>query len=565
MSTTITDLPLEVVEELDRFFKTRHLARLFMTGDAKLAALLCACRRRVCKLTQRLQSSSDLVGRLLFRYSHTIKTQIENVNINFLSSLRSLTIVEGAGSGESYDSVIDVSSLTNLEHLCVQSQWLIIQSIVLPQSITAVELSNIGCDTPVANLESCSNLKRLALNSFATQPVLESFLGSVKWPPFLESLRLSVGTGYDCGVMAALLPTTVSALSITARYPSIVVDVSSLIANLLSLRVLTIGVAKSSVTQPLPSTLEVFIVTKLVIPRAHDVLPLFLRIPASIKRFAFFSIEPLDGSRIHADHLQDAYRLVLPRLALKDIVSAMYFAQPRNLIGQVDAKLTFGPSLYKFGLADKLVQLCDDGDFNWCLVTLTEASLTRAFSSDDLSPQSIVKAMSTISFGNNVSCHPSVTAGQDERNEVFRASLHLVQASITKSLVLCELSYDDVIIQHGALRRLVSIWTTTSSSSSFAALIANNVFVSLEEIHIQCSARALFFGPDAVLSVDSIVTTVCDNARNLPRLELLDYTTTEDKLSPAVERLLEERLRLRHNAREKRAVFSVKLSRPTVM
>jgi hypothetical protein len=565
MSTAITDLPLEVFEVLDRFFKTRHLARLFMTGDAKLTALLCACRRRVCKLTAHLQSSSSLVERLLFRYSHTVKTKIELVKLNLLSSVRRLTVVESTHSGGGYDSVVDMSSLVNLEHLCVQNPWLAAQSIVLPESITTVELSNVGCDAPIANLESCSNLKRLALNSFATQPVLESFLASVKWPPSLDSLRLSVGTGYDCGVLAALLPNAISALSITARHTSVVIDVSPLIANLLSLRVLTIGVAKASVTQNLPSTLEVFIVTKLVMPKAHDVLPLFLRIPASVKRFAFFSIEPLDNGRIHADDLQDAYRLVLPRLPLKDIVSAMYFAQPRNLIGRVDAKLTFGPFLHKFGLADKLVQLCDDGDFNLCLVPLTEDSLTRAFSSDDLSPQSIVKAMNTISFGNNVSCHPSVTAGQDERNEVFRASLHLVQASITKSLVLCELSYDDVIISPAALRRLVSIWTTTSSSSSFAALIASNVFVSLEEIHIQCSARALFFGPDAVLSVDSIVTTVCDNAQNLPRLELLDYTTIEDKLSPVVERLLEDRLRLRHNAREKRAVFSVRLSRPSAM
>jgi hypothetical protein len=531
MSFPLTDLPLEVIETLEAFLRLHHVARLVLTGDPKLVTLIKSCRRRKSTFLD-IVRPSDLLIQVLLGGAHTVNTSLKYFDVGHFSNVRNLTL-SSISTGNLRPDMLDFSRLHSLERLSL-GKWIKVNNpITLPTSITSLELYSVDDGTPIANLASLASLGQLCISSFTEQEHADAFVTTSIWPASLRSLRISVHDGMS-SVKLRMLPSSITNLYIVANSYNYVLDVSDLVCDRPALRSLITGVTTSVINSRLPLTLTALLLTRIRIQTADAVLAMFLNLPSSLTSFSFSTIRRVDGTRMRACDIQAGFEVVLPRVPLGHVLSAMRFPViTRPFVdGEWKQAEFFTPLLRKFGLADKFEALqkaaCVSRNFH----LLTDDEIHNILLGGPVKPSSIVRAIDLVK-DKSLLCMNNQEWSDNRRANIWRASLHLLETGFTSELRLpdCDALLPSLAISEAALHNLVTIVATTWRSSNLLSVLMSNVFSCLESIRILHSEVG-------EMTPDTVVGAICGAHANFPRLERLDCSGFQDALSaPLVAKL----------------------------
>lgn len=525
MSFPLARLPLEVIEALEPFLKLHHIARLVATGDKKMLDLIKSCRRRSTTFLGMVHPS-HLLRQLLLGGARTVNTRLDYLDIDCFSNVRDLSL-SSISTGSLPSDMLNLTRIHSLERLHLGKWIRVNESITLPISITSVELHSVDNGTPIANLNSLTSLGQLYINSFTEQNHADGFVTSSDWPISLHSLRVSVHDGMS-SVKLRMLPPSITDLFIAANSYNYVLDVCDLVSDRPALRSLFTGVTTSVIKSHLPLTLKALLLTRIQIPTASAVLPMFMYLPLSLISFSFSTIRPADGTRMFTGDVQAGFESVLPRVALNHVLSAMRFPViARPLInGKWKQAELFTPLLRKFGLADKFEALqraaCVSKNFH----LLTDDEIRNVLLGGPVKPSSIVRAIDLLKDESLIRMNNQGWSDKRTAN-IWRASIHLLETGFTTELRLpdCGTLLPNIAISEAALRNLVTIVATTWRPAGLLSVLMTNVFPCLESIRILHSEVG-------ELTPDAVVGVICDAHTNFPRLERLDCSGFEDALSP---------------------------------
>jgi hypothetical protein len=328
-------------------------------------------------------------------------------------------------------------------------------------------------------------------------------------------------------VKLRMLPTSITNLYIAANSYNFVLDVSDFLSDRPTLRSLITGVTTSVVNSPLPLTLKALLLTRIRIPTASAVLPMFLNLPSSLASFSFSTIRPADGTNMLASDIQAGFELVLPRVPLRHVLSAMRFPVVTRpfVSGQWKQTELFTTLLRKFGLADKFEALQRAACVSRNFYLLTDDEIRNVLLSGPVKPSSIVRAIDLLKDESLIRMNNQEWSDKRTAN-VWRASIHLLETGFTSELRLpdCGTLLPSLAISEAALRNLVTIVATTWRSSDLLSVLVTNVFPCLESIRILHSEVG-------ELTPDAVVGVICDAHTNFPRLERLDCSGFADSLS----------------------------------
>jgi hypothetical protein len=319
-TTRLVDLPADAFDVLVSVMLERHIARLLATGDKTLCDKVVQLRRGKYDVRTTDSTESQLVKSIMVANAREAIVTLAHLSLDGTIKYDKLArLVIGGTSASLTDEHTDLSFMTALQTLEVDTWSMNGTPVKLPLSVTSVKLRGVICSEPIENLEAMPLLTHLALTSKNGQ--VDLFQS--KWPASLTSLKLVLDGVDDIGDVIAddcytSLPDSLRQLHLGlfgashGQSPLPVIDLSLLcdhLANLESAR-MDGRLVKTTVSRPLPPTLTSLVLKSSLAIGLSDFAAL---LPASLTRIGVGYCQPEQPDQ------RAALRRLLPMMDLVDI------------------------------------------------------------------------------------------------------------------------------------------------------------------------------------------------------------------------------------------------------
>jgi hypothetical protein len=494
----LTQFPLEVIEGIAPLLRDHHFARLYMSGDPRLQQLLSHIRSRKCRIIEDIERSA-LVVDFLIGTAAEVEAPMHLVGPNaFTSNPPRLTRLHIHCHRYDYiarKSRLDLSTFPSLEHFRTSGEYISIQTVALPPSITSVDLATIDSANPVEGFEYLPWLRVFKLR-FVPSHYRRDFFESVRWPRSLVKLVVSMGKGAN--ELRHYLPSTLTALTVICDQSRI--DLGAFTDRQRQLTSLKIKDATSTIDSPLPPKLTSLNVNYLYITQGRTVVETFRHVPPSLTHFR---CKVLDGHGrrgpvgLGTDDVYKAFWSLFPRLNLESVESLL--GSHHSMVWSVDFK-------------EKMRQLSIDHELHCNYFEVPVRKRGGRLGANH--------AATIMKFARTEEVAVRLINGRKRRREFSRneESWHMTYRDYC--IKMLELGIADSInlpvdlqaldsLSIAAIHQLVNLQIhPTFGERSLTHIVANNTLVCLETIEIIDESWFL-----------NTLLNIHEHRRNLPRLE----------------------------------------------
>jgi hypothetical protein len=250
--------------------------------------------------------------------------------------------------------------LTNLQSFEYWHAW-ISEPLVLSKTLTHL---SVQCNTsrPVKKLDSFKSLTSLDIQ-FMFDHQEEEFLSRAKWPPHLVKLKYELCSPQSAKLLH-MLPTTLTDLRLGSdRHYDVNFDLWPLcnqFDKLVNLKIDLDGVRMNR--GQLPPSLTRLKIGYMRIVAPSTCVSVFNAFPPSLTEFTFGTLNLKSDNDMSDDDMRDlamALQIVLPRMTLKSVESAMHYVLRHDYRLELVPELrkVVAANLVKFGLNDEYYQL----------------------------------------------------------------------------------------------------------------------------------------------------------------------------------------------------------------
>lgn len=324
--TKLIDCSEDVMNVLAGYLEPHHIGRLYMTGDALLIAKL-----RLIWLPSSTLSSigrrTDLVTFMTGMYSRVVTNATAiRPSLSMATAFPKLRVLrlscrdgrDGVDYTDMFNQSIDFTSLSSLSSLEIGRPYNIGAPIVLPPSVTSVDLASVCCLRPICGMDKLPYLRKVSFGlSSANRDIHRNFFDVVKWPASITSLDVDL---YDDDASTfGKLPVTLERLVITGCATFRLLELSDVIDHLTRLTCLETDDCGVAVSRRLPSTLTSLQIRRLAISDGETFAHVAERIPPSVTDLNLGSLYFTDdrlttpanvGAERGAEHLLPTLSLV---------------------------------------------------------------------------------------------------------------------------------------------------------------------------------------------------------------------------------------------------------------
>lgn len=523
----MVDCTEDVIDAIGNYLEARHIARLLLTGDSKLAAKLGTFRCTTSALNI-ANERPNLLKRLInsFEVVTAPFTMIDVASLPSLSKLRRLHLHKNRSDNitlaDVYSQPVDFSSLPSLDTLTIGDPYVVTRPIKLPKSITSLSLYSIDCDEPVHDLASLANLHTIWFGLVSRQmEVHVTFFHTVEWPPSLTSLAIPIFRPDEATF--SCLPASLEHLHILQDSENSL-DLSVIGETLPRLTWLEIGDWEVVIGGPLPSTLTRLELYQLNIPQGSTLTEAFGHLPQSLTNLDICNIAYDDTSVQDAvDDRERGFMLLMPRLALPSLEHAtcLGFSSRKDLDTSRAFKAALHDAMGKHGLdALSIKAFLDDGIWTF----QRNFSIRRiAQMLNGGADEAMLRRAMAGRLPMSLSFHGSWETPTG--NSYADSCIKLLERGFTHTFDAFKYFCAPSFSTRGALpdRARLAIRTLCVSpgwTEEWEKFLSSNDLPAATSVHIRNIVNQ---------DVDPVLDLICRNAQHLPRLEVIHF---QDHVNP---------------------------------